>query len=147
MLVNDHQVGGKHYQSEFQHWDFVQQVLCGRYLEGCITKYITRHRKKNGLQDLLKAEHYLTKLLSLYIEKKVAPLYACHRLTSFESHELIDKFCKANNLPGDEQLFMFNFCCWSGPHSLNLCHEVLMKIIAREKIIYAEIETMKQENP
>jgi len=33
------------------------------YLEGNIIKYISRYKKKNGLQDLLKAQWYLKKLI------------------------------------------------------------------------------------
>ena len=33
------------------------------YLEGNILKYISRYKKKNGLQDLLKANWYLNKLI------------------------------------------------------------------------------------
>lgn len=59
--VNDRQVGGKHYRSAYQHWDWVYASLGGDYQLGCATKYIVRWREKNGLQDLLKAEHYLQK--------------------------------------------------------------------------------------
>ena len=62
MNANEVQVGGDHYKSSLQHWDFVSQALCGCYLEGCITKYVSRWRKKNGKQDLQKAAHYLDKL-------------------------------------------------------------------------------------
>jgi hypothetical protein len=65
------QIGGTHYKDnsgvcphcggEIQHWD-----LYGKqpYLEGCIAKYVTRWRSKNGLQDLLKAKHFLEKLIA-----------------------------------------------------------------------------------
>ncbi len=62
---NTSQVGGSHYQSKFQHWDLVNTVLHGRYLEGCVTKYM-RWRKKNGVEDLKKAIHYIEKIISLY---------------------------------------------------------------------------------
>lgn len=64
MLANDRQEFGDHYRAEFQHWDLVEKYGVG-YLEGCATKYITRHRKKNGAQDLIKAIHYTEKLLEL----------------------------------------------------------------------------------
>ena len=58
--ANDKQVGGTHYVSEFQHWDFAASVRMG-YFPGVITKYLSRWRKKNGIQDLEKALHYLQK--------------------------------------------------------------------------------------
>lgn len=33
------------------------------YLEGNVIKYISRYKKKNGLQDLLKCRWYLNKLI------------------------------------------------------------------------------------
>jgi len=60
--ANDRQVGGKHYASAYQHWDFVLDAKLG-YFEGQITKYLSRHRKKNGLQDAEKALHFAEKLL------------------------------------------------------------------------------------
>lgn len=63
MRANEMQVGGGHYKGRAtQHWDVVDNNGIG-YLEGVATKYICRWREKNGLQDLLKAEHYLVKLL------------------------------------------------------------------------------------
>lgn len=60
MSVNERQVGGTHYKSEYQHWDFVLDTHMN-YLYGCATKYISRWRKKNGVQDLEKSIHYLQK--------------------------------------------------------------------------------------
>ena len=33
------------------------------YLEGNIIKYVSRYKKKGGMADLLKAQHYLQKLI------------------------------------------------------------------------------------
>jgi hypothetical protein len=62
MKANDTQVAGNHYCTPIQHWDYVIANDLG-YFEGQITKYITRWRKKNGLQDLHKARHFLEKLI------------------------------------------------------------------------------------
>jgi hypothetical protein len=47
-----------------QHWDY---VLANNipYLEAQIIKYLTRWRKKNGFQDLEKAQHFLSKLIEV----------------------------------------------------------------------------------
>lgn len=64
--ANDVQVGGDHYKKRaeggFQHWDWIVREYGAGYLIGCATKYITRHRDKNGAQDLQKARHYVLKL-------------------------------------------------------------------------------------
>jgi hypothetical protein len=63
MSANERQVGGDHYKGDGEeHWDRVIRLKLN-YLEGNITKYIERARKKNGIQDLLKAKHYLEKLI------------------------------------------------------------------------------------
>lgn len=62
--ANSTQVAGSHYRSEIQHWDYVIANDLG-YFEGQITKYVTRWRKKNGVQDLHKARHFLQKLIEV----------------------------------------------------------------------------------
>ena len=74
--ANNRQVGGLHYKAQYQHWDFVRLCLDGRYLEGCLTKYVSRWRKKNGLQDLEKALHYTEKLMEGYTKGHILPLIA-----------------------------------------------------------------------
>lgn len=60
--ANEVQVGGNHYQAPIQTWDYIIAHDLG-YLEGNVVKYVSRYRKKNGLQDLEKAKHYLDKLI------------------------------------------------------------------------------------
>lgn len=66
MAANDRQVGGSHYAVEgrVQHWDIVAQHGLD-YFQGQITKYVMRWRKKNGIQDLKKAQHFLEKYIEL----------------------------------------------------------------------------------
>lgn len=65
MQANTTQVGGEHYRAApFQHWDLAAFLKLG-YFEGQITKYITRHPRKNGAQDALKALHFTVKLAEL----------------------------------------------------------------------------------
>ena len=54
----DRQVGGTHYASKVQHVTFCQQNRIP-WCEAAAIKYIIRHRKKNGRQDVEKALHYL----------------------------------------------------------------------------------------
>lgn len=65
MNANNQQVGGKHYSSKaVQPWDYITSNNLG-YLEGNVVKYVSRWKEKNGLEDLLKAKHYLEKLIEL----------------------------------------------------------------------------------
>lgn len=62
MQANDRQVDGTHYRSEIQHWDYVIANDLD-YFQAQITKYVTRWKKKNGIKDLEKAQHFLEKYL------------------------------------------------------------------------------------
>lgn len=64
MKSNAKQIGGSHYRAGIQHWDLIT-VFGVPYLEGCATKYLTRFEKKNGVQDLDKAIHYIEKLIEI----------------------------------------------------------------------------------
>ena len=63
MKANDSQVAGTHYSSKaIQVWDFILANDIA-YMEGNVIKYVSRWKDKGGVQDLLKARHYLDKLI------------------------------------------------------------------------------------
>ena len=65
MKANEEQIGGRHYMDKpFQPWDFIVGNKMG-YLEGNIIKYVSRYKEKNGVEDLIKASHYLDKLIEV----------------------------------------------------------------------------------
>lgn len=79
MAANSTQVGGTHYKSNEEQsarakgcglstpvepWDF-SYVRGHNNLQTGIIKYVDRYKQKNGLQDLLKARHYLDKLIEV----------------------------------------------------------------------------------
>lgn len=86
--ANDTQVGGLHYRSPVQHWDFATTHFGPGYLRGQVTKYLCRWRKKNGVQDLEKAAHFLRKL----IEVTETPM----------THATYASFIEANDVPPEE---------------------------------------------
>lgn len=45
-------------------WDYIVSNELG-YLEGTAIKYLTRWRKKNGVEDLRKAVHFIEKLIEV----------------------------------------------------------------------------------
>jgi hypothetical protein len=105
MSANETQVGGNHYQSSMQHWDVVSTHNVG-YLEGCASKYVSRWRKKNGLQDLQKAVHFTTKLREVlddgfpYVSGKVP-------------NDVIRQFMIANDLEAGEFAVLRYLWSWS----------------------------------
>ena len=72
--ANTRQVAGNHYKNssgecpscgeQLQHWDLVAMMDLD-YFQGQITKYLIRWRLKNGVQDLLKARHFLDKYIEV----------------------------------------------------------------------------------
>ncbi len=69
--ANERQVGGTHYASDGeQHWDRVARLKLD-YFQGQITKYVERWRKKNGVQDLEKARHFLDKYIEIAKDEEV----------------------------------------------------------------------------
>ena len=69
--ANEKQVAGSHYRTHIQHWDYVVANDLD-YFQGQITKYVTRWKRKNGLTDLLKAQHFLEKYLEVVREAQRA---------------------------------------------------------------------------
>lgn len=64
--ANETQVGGSHYKTDGeQHWDRMWRLYGRGYFVGCITKYVERYHKKNGIEDLKKSRHFLDKLIEL----------------------------------------------------------------------------------
>jgi len=61
------QVGGDHYQANYQHWDWAGDVRLG-YYESAASKYAFRWYKKNGIEDLDKARSYLLKAKEMFLE-------------------------------------------------------------------------------
>ena len=86
MKTNDIQIGGDHYKMDYQHWDLVIELNIP-YLFAVATKYITRWRSKNGIQDLKKSIHYIQKMQetehTLYQHSWVTTEHARNRVDAF----------------------------------------------------------------
>lgn len=80
----DRQVGGSHYVSKVQHVSFCQRNQIP-WCEAAAIKYIIRHRKKNGKQDLEKAIHYIELCIhEEYIDRADGYLPTGMNLTKFD---------------------------------------------------------------
>lgn len=65
MSALDTQEGGSHYKAcKVQPVEYIHANGLG-FIEGSVIKYVTRHRSKNGAQDIRKAIHFLNLLLEL----------------------------------------------------------------------------------
>ena len=74
MKASDTQIGGGHYKNmTIQPTEFIFKNNIP-FIEGCVIKYICRHRSKNGKQDIEKAIHYLQLLMEMeYGEDETMP--------------------------------------------------------------------------
>jgi hypothetical protein len=124
MSVNNTQVGGTHYATQFQHWDFVHQFQLG-YFEGQVTRYVTRHRRKKGLEDLNKALHFVEKMIELHTTSVFSPT---HTLPA-DAYRLSD-YVKANNLGEGEAQVMVRMTTWRHVVDLQVTKNLILDLIA-----------------
>jgi len=75
MSADQIQIGGSHYQREIQPWEVMQEYMTFEefqgFLWGNVIKYSLRWKGKNLDQDLMKARHYIDKLLETRAEAAV----------------------------------------------------------------------------
>lgn len=65
-LAKNVQIGGSHYKaSSIEPWDVFMDWRLDPWLCNVI-KYVQRHNKKNGIEDLKKAQHYLNFAIENY---------------------------------------------------------------------------------
>ena len=63
-MQKEKQIGGSHYNNKaIQPIDYILENKLG-YCEGNVIKYVTRHKDKNGPEDIKKAIHYLQFILA-----------------------------------------------------------------------------------
>jgi hypothetical protein len=63
--IKARQIGGNHYKTQIQPWDVFLDWQMDPWLCNVI-KYVQRHAKKNGKEDLEKAKHYLEYAIENY---------------------------------------------------------------------------------
>ena len=67
--ANERQHGGDHYKKKtIEPWDFIISNEIS-FLDGTAIKYLTRWKDKGGIEDLLKARHYIDKLIEVETQK------------------------------------------------------------------------------
>jgi len=116
----DKQVGGNHYKTmPFQPIQF--SYLTGiNFLEGCVVKYVTRYKAKNGIADLDKAIHYCRVIEEFEYQRYKAGYWSLFknllhhmkrkligRWNFYKRRKLVAEFCDKNNLDTD-QTFVIN---------------------------------------
>src|SRR3954468_9618845 len=92
--MDEKQVGGTHYKvsnTAVEHWNLVTAHNWD-YFQAQIIKYVMRWKDKGGIEDLLKAQHFLNK----YIEVKRSTLIEPNRGdTAIAKRAVMDRLTQA----------------------------------------------------
>lgn len=136
MDPNKEQFGGTHYQTQYQHWDLVARVGMD-YFAGNATKYVSRYRKKNGIQDLQKARHYLDKLITVIQFDKISK----RLLEPSAIRQEVLRFADANQLNEYDQMFIYKMCTFINLEDLLNARKWLTRILgeARDKELVSKL--------
>lgn len=134
MSANDRQVGGSHYSSKFQHWDYTIDILSNRYLEGQASLYLTRWRRvatpgRGGIEELEKSGHFIEKTIEAYEAKLVLPIILLGRF----SYAKFKNFCDANALNPAEARIIEILSTWGNRSHLDHALVELRLMIDNEK--------------
>lgn len=132
--ANTKQVGGTHYAGEYQHWDLVRDVYEDDYLKGNATKYIVRHRKKNGRQDVEKAKHYVQKLQERWSHEEQASLTTPQRFVgrAMEIARGVARFCHIHQIDATEHNLLLMLAYADKSEELDEVLALLDELLARE---------------
>lgn len=145
--ANDRQVGGSHYAGVYQHWDLVADLRLG-YFEGQVTKYVSRWRKKNGIQDLEKASHFLSKLIELVSLSGRSAATSAHggwngtRANGERGHSLhglLQMYSRTNKLSPAEFGVIYRVATWNLRDQLFQAQEQLQKMIADANMLKVQM--------
>lgn len=124
MSANERQIGGEHYRSPYQHWDFVADIHMDYFL-GVGTKHITRWQKKDGIEDLEKTIHYIEKRIEVGAKlPDPEPLY-CRT-------ECYWRFIRSNNIATREAHVVYLCTFWQNPGQLLEAVKVVQEILDEE---------------
>lgn len=122
--ANEIQHGGQHYKgAKIQHWDFIVDNKIG-YLEGCASKYLSRHKMKNGLEDILKAEHYVQKILEKHLQDEYWNTYIGYRAEAVS-------FCDGADMDHLDTLAFCDLITWKSEDDLLRTLDLIAQIKAQ----------------
>ena len=87
------QVGGDHYKNRaMQPIELITKTRC-TFIQGCIWKYITRYKEKNGREDIQKCIHYAQLAIQLKDNGQLG----------YRKLDIVREYCKVNNLSKEQE--------------------------------------------
>lgn len=131
--ANTRQVGGQHYKSNYQHWDFVEDFGIG-YLESMAIKYLSRWKKKDGFKDLEKAFHFVEKLLDrIDNNSRASRTKASEEIIA----PAVERFIRENNINKAEGEIIDLLATWRSRHKVDLAWSKLKDFLAANEEVKA----------
>lgn len=119
--ILDTQIGGDHYKKlVMQPIVLITKANCN-FIQGCIIKYISRYKCKNGKEDVLKCIHYAELALELLPEE-----------TNYFSLGLGYSYIKANSLSYYEGNVIIEALRGNYSNVIINCRKILQKEYANE---------------
>ena len=87
------QVGGDHYKNRaMQPIELITKTRC-TFIQGCIWKYITRYKEKNGKEDIQKCIHYAQLAIQLKDNGQLG----------HKKLEIVKMYCSVNKLSAKQR--------------------------------------------
>ena len=129
MNANERQVGGEHYRTKrggVQHWDYCIRANVPN-LEYAASKYLTRWRKKNGLEDLRKPLHYIEKRIES-LNLGMGVLRGANKV-----HLMFAEFIRDNEVSPTEAAIIDLVMHWKNQSHLLNALDMLKRFIAEEE--------------
>lgn len=128
LKASERQVGGEHYKANggVDHWTYCVETNVPN-LEYAATKYISRWRKKNGLQDLQKAQHY--------IERRIEAILGFKGIVrgARRNDDMFKAFCEDNDLTYEERLLCDTVMHWRRGDELVCALEKLKSFVEQQE--------------
>lgn len=129
-MMQVEQVGGDHYASEYQHWDWILDIGM-TYIPATATKYLPRWRKKNGIADLEKSLSYIDKAIVEWDKVFSASVEPPENID-----ELNARFVKSNGMENTVEAqicyLLSDLSVSDMDYKLHQARELLIDLIAKE---------------
>ena len=116
MKATDIQVGGSHYKDMvMQPIELITAIRCS-FIQGCIIKYVSRYKAKNGIEDIKKCIHYAQLALELNDKRKCRP---------DKIHYTLSKYARKNNLSKSQTAIISSTIHNNYERVVNLCYDLI----------------------
>lgn len=111
----DVQVGGSHYKNKkMQPIELITKTRC-TFIQGCIWKYITRYKEKNGKEDINKCIHYAQLAIELKDEGQLG----------YRKLDIVKTYCNVNELSSSQSSVIMLTAYDSYQRVIDVCKAIL----------------------